>query len=304
MIKLTINNTRPWTQVEGQAVKSTPSTILAAQPTDIILDVCGDNAYEELVFALDGGEWWQNDKSEFITKKLVSTDTILFELYKDGVKVADLNDDTYGVFYNGFTNQPLYVGYLIDWLYVYLMLGVGKYQVKTNKTILGTTTVEESRIFNLMTYSDEAADNTVRIESYQTGTIKNNPIDYEGLLPNGWYGSIRIAGKFGNKTPKLTKDNYLDYDDVVQQNILTTVNEWTLSTELLPSYVSDKIVYDYLLANSIQITDYTLLNEDVYRRINVLFDEYQEKKNHNFSKMANFVFKFVDKIQNIKKTNQ
>ena len=46
------------------------------------------------------------------------SDTVAIELWKNGEKIADLNDNTYGTFFNGFANgtaeQQLYVGFLLE----------------------------------------------------------------------------------------------------------------------------------------------------------------------------------------------
>lgn len=230
--------------------------------------------YIEKIFVSPGNEYWKNDMSEFLFKRFVTADTVDIELYLGETKVADLNTNTYGTFFNGFasgsTEQQIYVGYLIDWELVYGAFGAGVYQVKAQLNIIGVSTEFESRQFNVCIYSDLAADGTVRIESSQNGNIIGNQFDFSGL---DWYQSVRIPGRFGNPTPIYENDRYVTETRKVRQIKDKMSREWTLNTKKIDYEVANKLIYNKLLANEILITDYSLKAESIWRRIGVFPSE-------------------------------
>ena len=163
MIIIEQTNTVPYVYNSGNAGKVLgPSLPEAPDPQTNDTCICDfiKCEYVEKIFVSPDfpDDYWKNDKNEFLFKRFVSADTVLIELQLDGVKVADLNDNTYGTFFNGFSSgsdeQQLYVGYLVDWLSVYNSFGVGRYKVVANLNIIGVSTVFESRDFNMFIYSD------------------------------------------------------------------------------------------------------------------------------------------------------
>lgn len=305
MITTELPNTSPITAGPGLAVKLAGS-LLPNIPIEATNDFCycGECEYKELVFASNSSDWWKNDKSAFLFTKLIAADTITIKLQKNGVDVATISDDTLGTYYSTFTAQPLYVGWVADWKAIYTAHGVGEYQVIAEKVILGDAVNYnfESQIFTLKVYSDLLADGTVRVETYQKGNIRSSVFDYTDLLPNGWYQSYRLRGIFGYKTPKFETDNYIsnDYQRVQIQDKI--VNEYTLETELLPSNISNALIYDNLLSNEFLITDYNQFNEEIYRRISL----YPISVNKDFfgnNRRTKFAIKFVDKFDSVIKSN-
>lgn len=264
--------------------------------------------YTEKVFAsADGVDWWKNDKSTLpLFQKLVLSDTIVFELYKDGVKVADISDNTLGNFYDAFSLAPLYVGFVADWFKIKTIHGYGIYDIQVISTILGTAKTYYSQYFKLMPYSDDLANNTVRIESYQTGNILSSAFDYSLLLPelpNGWYQSYRIAGMFGWKTPKLEVKNYLTSNYKLTQIQDKISIEYTLETNLLPSTILNILMYDNILSNEFFVTDYTILNSEVFRRISVYPIDISKIEHLKHNRNQIISIKFADKTANIIKSN-
>ena len=163
MIIQTLPNTIPYSVGDGNAFKILGESLPIIPPTEIP-DFCICNyitcQYREKIFAdVATDDYWKNDKSEFLFKRLVAADTVAIELYKDGVKVDDLNTNTYGTFFNGFpsgsSEQQLYVGYLVDWKLVQTAFGFGEYVVKAQLNILGNAAEFESRTFNLCQYSEQ-----------------------------------------------------------------------------------------------------------------------------------------------------
>ena len=191
-------NSAPFTNYFGMATKvlgSRPISIPEASQTNefCICDLL-PCAYEELIFVHSDNSWFKNDKNEFLFKRIIDTDTIALELWLNDFKIEDLGNNDFGTLYDGFASgtveQQLYYGFLIDWNLVYDTHGVGKYQVKAALNIIGVDSTFESRTFNMMVYSDEAAHSTVRIESTQNGNIIGSQFDFTGL---NWYQSLRIG---------------------------------------------------------------------------------------------------------------
>lgn len=260
----------------------------------------GECCYVENVFAKDGGEWWENDKSSFLLKKFIQSDTILFKLYKEDEFLVDLTDDTYGEFYN----FEMYGGYVIYWQNIYNLFSRGSYKVKAVYTVLGQTNIFESRTFCLEYYDNLRADKTFRIETYQTGSIIRSGYNYDELgLSRGWYQSYRISGKFGNKKPTLESDYLLTSDRRLLQIQDKITYEYELQTGLLPSDIANILIEDNIIANEIFITDYNIFNSQVYRRIALIPSSVSDVKHYTNNRRIIYTITFKDKVDDILKRN-
>lgn len=297
-----------WTNSFPMPLRGMADSTTSAAVSSLIADagfevcVCDGCDFVETQFVNQGGEWWKNDKKSFIFSKRFTSDTIVFSLLKNGVQQAVLNSGTYGTYYDfgsALLINPLYKGFLIDWDLVQQSFGYGTYTVRTVLTSLGTAYTYDSHPFEVVEYNARRADGTIRLEWYQSGAIESG-FDYTGI---GWYQSLRIDGKFGNKTPELQIDNYQDTNRNVKQIRSKIDNTYTLSTHLLPSYIFDVINEDAILANDMYIVDYNLLNQHLYRRMNVYVSNIRDVVNHAQSKRSNFVYEFKQKKDNVIKRN-
>ena len=308
MIIIEQTNSNPYVFGSGNTVKvlgpSLPETP-DPQTNDICICDYLSCEYVEKTFVspLSPDDFWKNDQNEFLFKRFISTDSVLMELHQNGDKVDDLNNDDYGTFFDGFVNgypeQQLYVGYLVDWLSVYNAFGVGEYTIVTTLDIIGNITTSTSRKFNVVLYSDIAADGTVRIESTQDGNILGNDFDFTGL---NWYQSIRIPGQFGNPTPTFETTEYVTSQHVRKQNKASMSREWNLNTKLISWEVVEKLIYNKLLGNSIKITDYTIKAESLWRRQKEFLQEIEKPEIKN-NPNRRYNIKFVDVKQIYTKRN-
>ncbi len=289
------------TNVQNQNNIPPAPTVEAAGDFDICAFECG---YKEYAFAsTTSDDFWKNDQSSFLQSKSIDTDTIAYELYRNGSKVADLNDDTYGTFYANFTERPLYVGFVLNWQDVLTAFGTGRYQVKSQNTILGVSSEFESRVFQLYPYSDELADNTVRVEFYQNGNILSNPLNYQNLVNGGWYQSYRVPGFFGRKTPTLEVDEYLNQNYQSRQIQDKIITEYSYISNLLPSDIFNVLVNDLMLADIIEVTDYNLFNTETFRRVGVKASSFDDVSYFDGSRDAKLTLKFTEATQDrIKRT--
>lgn len=297
MITIQLPNTIPYAYGSANAHKilgASLQNIPEPQTNDICICDYIACPYVEKIFVFAGGEWYKNDKNEFLFKRFVPADTVAIELYLNDIKVADLNTNTYGTFFNGFptgsAEQQLYVGYLVDWESVYNAFGVGQYQIKAQLNIVGNPSTYESRLFNVCIYSDENADGTVRIESTQNGNIIGNQFDFTGL---NWYQSVRIPARFGNPTPVYENDRYVTETRKIEQIQDKMSREWTLNTKPLDYEVATQLIYNKMLANEILITDYSIKAESIFRRIGV-FPNTIEKPDSILNPKKKYTMKFVE----------
>ena len=305
MIILDIPNDYPFQRGTGLATKYKAPSITAPPPV-VVSDFCYckiECEYVEDVFHSDDSIWWKNDKSSFLFAKKKTSDTIAFELYKNKVKIADITDDTYGTMYDGFSVKPKYKGYLIDWKKVFEANGNGRYQFKANLDILGEVSVYESQKFSLSSFSQLAANKTVRVESYQTGNIIGSQFNFTELLPDGWYQSFRIKGFFGDKRPVLEKDDFVDVEYNIEQIQDKIISEFSLRTLCLPSSIANELFYSNMLANRIYITDYNIVNHEFYNQVDVTPIEPEEVTNQVRKTGVKHSWKFKLRVEDNIKTN-
>lgn len=273
MIIEELPNGKPYSALSGMAEKvlgpNLPKVVVT--PTnDICICDFVDCEYIETVFSDTGGDSYKQDFSDFLFKRFLATDSIQLFLQKDSNDIVELTDDTYGTLFDGFPDgddvQQLYYGFVINWTSVFAAFGGGVYNLRVVKDILGNQTEETSRLFRLYTYSDIAADQTVKIVSVQNGNILGSEFDFTGL---NWRQYVRIPGVFGNPVPVLETDRYQTQQKELRQIKDTMSREWTLKTKKINWEVAEKLIYNKLLANQILITDYKVKAEAIWRDIDV-----------------------------------
>lgn len=273
-------------------------------PVDVVFCPCDFRCdFEEKVFADEENDGIKNDFSDFLFKKITSSDTILIELLKKDIVVAQINDDSYGLYYDGFDNQPLYVGWQADWTKIFQSFSGGRYQIRVTTSILGDESIFLSRYFRLNTFDVLSADKTVKIESFQSGNIENSEFDFTGLVDGGWRSSIRLNdSQFGKMQPGLERDIYQDtsYRDV--QNRDAVNREFKLESNLVPESIYDRITTKDLLGNHILITAYDVLQELKYEKFAVVPESFDEARYDNLGN-THFSVTFSDRQKNIIKTN-
>jgi hypothetical protein len=258
--------------------------------------------FTEKVFASDAADGIQNDKTDFLFKKIAASDTIVIELLKGSAVVATIADDSLGTYYPTFTAQPLYVGWLADWTAIHAAHSGGRYQVRVTSTILGVTTVVNSRYFRLNTFDELEANNTVKIETLQNGKFADGEFDFTDLLPGGWPTSIRLDGRFGNMQPTLERDIYQDSSYRTIQNRDTVTREYKLLASLVPESIQNQIATRDLLANEVFITGYNVLQELKYQRFPVVPESFNDTR-YDGQGNTYFEITFSDRQKNIIKTN-
>ena len=270
MITKILPNSNPYPSRSGinQRVHSSSAVPFKVNTTNDICYCAIDCDYVETVFAESGGESYKNDFSSFLFRKSVPTDTISFELWKDGSKASDLIDNTYGAFYSSFASQPLQTGFVVSWKKVFSLLGPGLYQVRTNTTILGSFNIIESRLFRLYPYNDELADKTVKIIGYQNANIKQSPFNFQDLIEGGWAFYIRVSGDFEKVAPEEVEDRYLDSEDNRLQRQDQLISQYQLIVKQAPASIINLFLDGSIsLAERILVTDYNIMNMEIFRDV-------------------------------------
>ena len=305
MITIRLQDDNPQGVVSGLTKKLSGKT-LPKKLDDNGNDICyceSECGYQANVFAKVGGEDYQNDKSQFLFRRFLNSDTVNIALYKGSEKLADLNTNDYGNFYDGFptgnSDQQLYVGFLLAWEDVYDAFGGGSYKVKAELDVLGNQSTFESELFVLKGYSDLAADSTVKLESYQNGNIMSSIFDFTGL---NWYQSVRIRGRFIEEAEEFEKIIYKTQNYRKEQIQDKIIENWSLEADMIPRSISEFITKNAILSNNFVVTDYNIMNEKILRNIEV-YPESIEKSRLIDNRNANYIIKFTSRNDNIIKRN-
>ena len=254
MIRTQGGNSNPMTHTGG--VFKLDVSVIKREDTEIPLEFdfdTGECDYVERAFAKTGGEDFENDKSAFLFSKSLPTDTVTIKLFKDNIEIAIITDDTYGTFFPTFATQPLKVGFLLDWLKVFTLEGAGCFQIKSDKVIISQVLPTfNSVLYQLMPFDEVAARDTVVIKTFQNGNIEGG-IDYTGM---NWEQRFRILADFDKLPREYNIENYRDTNQVVQGVQHGIEKFFMLRTRLIPSIISEALMDDSNLGNSIFITDY------------------------------------------------
>lgn len=291
------NNKQVAVKLLGKSLPSVPE-----DPTTETCPFVFGGQFEYNVFYHSDASDWKNDKSEFMFKRFLASDTVDIELHKNGVKVADLDDDSLGEYFptfTGTTEQEQQKGYLLYWYNVASAYGLGKYTIKANLTVLGDATEWESDVYNLIVFTEERANRTVSIQSTQNGNIISSIFDYTGLQ---WHQQIRLNGAFNEDGETFEKKAYRTQNYKQKQIQDEIVENWSLELDLIPRGVSEFFIKDRLLSNEFNVSDYNIMNEKVHK-LKGVYPESIEKTSFENNRNSNYLIKFTSKENNIIKRN-
>lgn len=308
MIKTIGTNTNP-TNFEG-ASHTEDFSVTLRQETEIgvSFNLCDyECAYEELKFSESGPfvDDYKNDFTDLLFQLSLTTDTIVIELWEclasGDVLRATITDDTYGIYFApSFFPDQKKVGFLASWNKIYNAFGEGKYYFKSNRTLIGQADSLQTWNYKLQEFSEEAADNTVKIISYKNGVIARG-VDYTGFT---WRSEIRFKGVFGRPVETLEQKHYQTQDRIDKQNRDKITTVYSMETELTPYKVINPFVKDGLLANNMYITPYSIQAYlPTYKQINVAVNEIEEPTYYEQNTNRKNVISFRDKVGVPVKTN-
>lgn len=231
----------------------------------------------------------QNDKSDFygniggipyygyanITAINLTLQKLVDGVWTDQVAITD---NSYGNFFdygyspnfsgNNFMDDynKKYTGLVLEWLFVFLSFGEGKYRMKVDyiDIINGNYTLYDVRLFCLYQWNCLKPNGTVRIEMFNQGlrgTLYDNTaqIDYS----TGWNSQIRLRGLFLYKSSGYTKE-YNQYGDgsynAYKPITLEQIPKYSLTKLYVPGWLAWYLSTNTMQADSILITDYNTSN--------------------------------------------
>lgn len=259
--------------------------------------------YINLALAQSGTtEDGKNDKARFIFRKVISADVLALELRRDGVKVADLNDNTFGIFFDFGTlgttaEQALYSGYEIDWQSVLLLEGQGCYTVAAVGTVLGVAnTVIESECWTLKEYRDSLADGTIVLRWIQNGKILSSEFDFTGI---NWIQYIRLRGIFDKNQRADEEDQIQDSKYTWEPIQLQTIDEWLFETELIPFRIANLLFDDLKLSDETFVTTYNQFNHQDFFDFSIRYSGLDTSTYHGQNTNANFILKFKRRTEDV-----
>lgn len=304
MIVFNLNNGNPYGYKVGQATKIQAPTlpkIPAEVPEVCPCEVQGcEDTYKVFGNLSDTGADYSNDKTSVMLRTYTASDSVSIYLEKNGVEVAQITDNTYGEYYQGFTGQPDYIGLVLEWVKVLQAHGAGYYQLRYDTTIIGNTTTKKSIRYHLLPFSNEAANGTVRLTWKQSGSIRSNAFDFTGI---NWVQQIRFNGYFGNETPTLEVDNYVR-ENYKREQIQDRLNfDYDLDLDPIVKELGDPLINDAILGNEVTIDDYNLSNYKPYINFRVMATAVDTSQEWYNSINKKFIIKFTKRFANDIKTN-
>lgn len=257
-----------------------PETPVLNLPTNTLYKCCGDQALKVLATDENNNEY-ENDKSGFIYwfNPVVSAAEITLWKFENGayaqVEVLDNND--FGTFYEyGFFENvegEKFIGYQLEWKLVFEEHGAGSYIIKCNVTLsFGGSGEKVSNEFCLKKYTPARANGTVRLEYYLNGITGD--IDFDEKIKNfgelNWYNSMRLPGVFGYPGSEYETINTI-YNNGEQPYVEDDMRqEFILNLKQLPYFVHNILKTDFMMADTMLITDYNANNNSgfVKKRVN------------------------------------
>jgi hypothetical protein len=142
-----------------------------------------------------GSDYYMNDLFQQYLN-IGSSGTVeirLIKIAQNGSETTTIvTDGTYGTLTNGSASSPKYYEYVWDFYKIWSVQGYGKYRFEIENINTSSRPVQTlvSPDFCLQRYTAYAANRTIRIETEQTGRIKNG--NNYGTLP--FFQQIRLPG--------------------------------------------------------------------------------------------------------------
>lgn len=207
-----------------------------------------------------GTDFYKNDKyAEFMN--VITGGSIVCTLIKNGNQETAITDNTYGVF-TSVTNT--YFRFEIDFYKVWDGLGYGTYELNIKNLNVSGSVVSEitSPKFNLMKFSEKAANNTFRIETKQSGVLKHGK-KYINLKNDDtvsqqirMYGGLVFSGNVIENDSLQLNNNERSQVQIKDQ----AFPEYELTIQLASSAQVNPVLLDYLFAQEVKISDYSVYN--------------------------------------------
>ena len=188
---------------------------------------------------------------------------------EDGTETT-LVDSTHGELKAG----NYYTWFKVDWYKIYLTLGLGRYKICAEGTSIvvgGSGEIVnqfESAVYNLIPYSDTAANRTVRIYSKQEGKLhhgndySNLTVAADPLVSFPYEQQTRLPGRLVSVSPDQENHRLVLNDG--ERSSYQVKDQMKLKYELHIHLVGDTqinpVIFDDLFGSEILVTDYNVYN--------------------------------------------
>jgi hypothetical protein len=256
--------------------------------------------YEEPAFVnlADLNNKHENDKKEVLVTLPDDSGSVDFFLINSSTgQEIPLIDNTYGVNYP-FPYFGDKAGYVVEWKKVVPLLGYCVYQIKAVIDSFGTISEQITHRFKVLPFSEENADNTVKVRSIHNGYIEGG-FNYTGM---SWERNVRFYGNITDFNPTPTIDNYENRDRVITQIKTSLEIAYSLNLFSVPESVFDSFFKDHLLANEVYLNDFNLFAPVVKMRDKLVYwSENNEIKSFVRNRNLKISLKMIESNRNIVK---
>lgn len=245
-----------------------------------------------------------NDFSSFYYDDIGIKETVVATLTNlDTNTSVIITDNTYGSFYDTGVLKAWAWGFKLDWRLVAAALGFGNYKMNIKiDGLLFRGDFEENYCYNLMQFSCESANGTIRIETQKEGYIQNGK-DYSNLSIGEWTNQIRLYGEISLEEPITTVDNYISNPKTKTQVQVQIVDNYNLTVNNIDNQVVGNFIKDDLLANNIIITDYNKSNVGDYLGVETALLSIDTPIAHEINGTWTYQIKLEDRVQTTLKRN-
>lgn len=185
-----INSTVGKQMKGGKWTHRTPAKIVKLPPPEETNTLSCLYNCEKKHYTFHGDNEYESDKFSLFSQISTPHSTV-FVLIKNSIEYI-LEDDTYGEL---ITHDSNTIQYIVDWKKVFDVLGNGIYKLKKVETAIGRVYTNEYGNFHLIPFNERLANDTIRITTYQNGSIENL-YDYKNY---NVFNQIRLKGELINE---------------------------------------------------------------------------------------------------------
>jgi hypothetical protein len=247
---------------------------------------------KETVLASESdADTWKNDVVSAWIKLSSITDSVTFELYKDG-QLA-----TFTPTVQSFVNESFAFYTTINWQSVLNTDGAGCYELKVNYNISGIIGNFVWGIYQLKPFSVQNALETARVRVLLDSYQEIEQIDFTGSQVET---SLRFNGFIGLRQPNTEIDNIIYQDREVKSVIRENLNSYEIKTDPLCEQFTTQLTDLYLLSeNELFISDYNAHNHSYkFNDLPVIVEESPELIYYDYARDAALTCKVGDKKKN------
>ena len=211
----------------------------------------------------NGSISWQNDL--FSVAFIADDIEVILEKNGNQLPAFGINLD--------FPYQPDAVGFMILWREVLINHGAGCYKVKANYTLQGFEFTLHYGSFDLMPYSVEASESTIRVLGQYNDKVKMYGINFAG---SNFARTFRVKGNLHNEQPNTEHGNILKGDDKFAKYRNHGQISYDLETAPLVACELDPLFEIIIASNRIYLSDFNSANFRQYRDVEVVLRDEDE----------------------------